>query len=138
MATIDARLDLMVDIFKGLFPERVTDRDYKDIHTTDEDELTCGTFSFMFKSEAGYRNELHRRADTSTQKYIVIARMYLKEGATGEDVEKEELTMIEEMKTFIRSGLPSEICNLSMVETIGSAQAQVPLAWVLFELELTD
>jgi hypothetical protein len=138
MAAINERLDLMVGIFKGLFPDRVVDRNYEDVHSAEEDDLTCGTFSFMFKSEGGYRNELHRRADTSAQKYIVIARMYLKEGATGEDVEKEELAMIEEMKSFIRSGLPSEIYNLSMVETIGSAQAQAPLAWVLFELELTD
>jgi len=138
MSDINDRMDLMVSIFAGLFPDRSADRNYVDIHSADMDDLGCGTFSFMFKAESGYRNELHRKADTSTQKFIVIARRYLEQQCDGEDVEQEELSMIEEMKAFIRSGLPSELYNLSLVEAISSAQAQTPLAWVVFELEITD
>ena len=139
MSDLKNILNALVDTFSSQFPLREVDRNYEDIHSEHELNLEAGVFSFVFKRERDYVDHLHQRASDATQEVLCIARQLLEENATGIDAEDAEITMIEQMKSFVRSNnLPTEIQSIKLISSQGSAQTELPLAWVIFELEIIE
>ena len=110
---------------------RTAQRSYRDPSTFSDAELLAGLYLVVHDQVAEYPYE-HRPGDIGRQQITVIGLCKVAEDATGEDLERMELAMTNEMEQLAEtSPLPDELVGLTLLSVSGSMQLSFPHGFVM-------
>lgn len=134
MSEIGDRMAAILTALATALPARVTTRDLMDFSQRDATDLAKGIYTLISAGESGYQNLLQRQAMDGQAKMLLVAQIALAESAMPSDTEDAELTMVDEIKTFLRA-LPPALCRLQVTAFRQSQQLEHPYGWVAFDLQ---
>lgn len=97
-------------------------------------DLEKGVITLVSDTESGYRNTPGMKAVEGNHKVIVIGHLKVAETDSRAAIQEKEFTLIEELKAFVRAGVPRMTINLQNVR--GSRQLEHPYGWIYAELTL--
>ncbi|MBF0383626.1 MAG: hypothetical protein HQL69_21605 [Magnetococcales bacterium] len=129
--------NLLQTTLQTQLPNRIITRDFKQLQVHKDPDLTKGIYTIICSSESDYQNALGREAQGGRLQILLLAQLKAGPKATGSQVEDAEFTVIQEIKTFLRSPLPNQLGNLSLKSVQQSGQLEAPYGWVAANLELT-
>jgi hypothetical protein len=133
---IGERFQAFVTAFREFMEaqQRVVKDDLLNLNVQKDDELLKGIWMPVSDVEHGYRNKPGLSAVEGIHKVLVVGHLRVPADATARDVQAKEFAMIEELKAFVRSGVPR--MTISLMTARGSRQLEHPYGWVYAELEL--
>lgn len=137
MSGIDATLSaLSAGLAAALPAGRIVTRSFQPLALRNQADLLAGVFTLVCRGESGYANYLGREADLGALRVLLFGQLLLPGNPSGLQVEQAELAMAEEVKTFLRSPLPAGVRECLARSFEQSAQLEVPMGWIGFELEV--
>jgi hypothetical protein len=134
MSEIGDRMAAIKTALATALPARVITRDLMDFSQRDAADLTKGIYTLVSGGENGYQNLLMRQAMDGQAKMLLVGQIALDESAMPSDTENAELTMVDEIKAFLRT-LPPALCRLQVTSFRQSQQLEHPYGWVAFDLQ---
>ena len=133
---LNQRCNLLQLELAKMFPSRVVSRDAHLVNDPDRDDLSAGIYSIVSLRGNNYRSSLHDSVDAGSHYLMIIARVSLGNTAKGADVEKAELEIVDEIKSFLRrNDLPEPLTGAELIGFNQSGQQEVPNGFVIFELK---
>lgn len=135
--TIEATLEALKTGLAAALPagRRVT-RAFLPLALRPQEDLLAGVLTLICRGESSYANYVGREADLGTLRVLLIGQLMLAGNPSGLDVERAELVLAEEVKAFLRGTLPAGIAECLATSFEQSAQLEVPMGWIGFELEV--
>lgn len=135
MSDLDLRLDTLVAELEAGNPERVCTREAYMVNHASREDLRAGIFSVVSARGSEYRSTISDAVSDGYHRVLIIARVQLDREATGAEVEREELAMLQEVKTLLRrSDLPEILTGGELRDWQQSAQQEVPHGFVVMNL----
>lgn len=127
---MDERMDAVADALKAALATRVVKRSFFR-HFTDHtaDELASGVVMLISAGERDYNDGFGMEAREGTHRFILVGHLKVAEGSTPQQVEAAEIDLIEEIKTFVRTGVAGMRLLLDQVQH--SRQLEAPYGWVV-------
>lgn len=130
---MDDRMDAVAAAAATALPARVVKRSFFR-HFTDHTpaELASGVVMVISAGERGYNDGLGMEAREGTHRFLLIGHLKVAETPAADmpqRVEAAELDLIEEIKTFVRSGVAGVRLVLDQVQH--SRQLEAPYGWVV-------
>lgn len=138
MSALSDRMNLLTNALASFAGFRNVTRDLLDFAQRNPTALKQGVYTVIARTEGGFTNLLGRMAAYGTQNIVILGQIQLEETDTPSKVEDAEGDMIDEIKEFCRSQLPSGIGSLSLTAITQSQQIDYPYGWVLFELTMSE
>lgn len=99
----------------------------------DAGELEKGVIMIISRGESGYKNGLGMTAKEGTQEILFVCHIKVLETLEPVDVEKAEGALIEEIKSFLKQGVPG--MSLKPERMDQSQQLAYPYGWVVAKLK---
>lgn len=135
MNPIEDRLEAIRVSLAAALPTRTVTRRWVALNLLADDQLVAGHLTLCSQGEQGYKNINGREAMDGVHSLALIGRLKLAENQDALEVEKAELALVQDVKTWLRSLVPGPLCCLLMTGFQQSGQVQAPYGWVTFELE---
>ncbi|WP_374349633.1 hypothetical protein [Chitinimonas sp.] len=132
--TTDSRLEALKSALASALPARRVTRAWCDSNLRTHSELSAGIYTLIARRESEYADYPGREAQLGTLELALIGQIQLAEKASGLDVERAELAMLDEIKAFV-GNLPAGLGNLALREAQQSGQIEAPYGWVAFRLD---
>lgn len=127
------RMDNIETAAKAFFTSRVIKRSlFKHFDDHDKSDIEKGVIMILSRGEAGYKNGLGMTAKEGILTVLFVCHIKLAESATGLEIEKAEGAMIEEIKSFLRVGVPGMSLKPDRIDQ--SQQLAHPYGWVVAKL----
>lgn len=134
MSEIGDRMAAILTALGTALPARVTTRDLMDFSERDSADLAKGIYTLISAGESGYQNLQGRLAMDGQGKMLLVGQIALAESAKPSETEDAELTMVDEIKSFLRT-LPPALCRLQITAFRQSQQLEHPYGWAAFDLQ---
>jgi hypothetical protein len=103
-------------------------------HEHKAQEIRDGVVTIISSGESNYNNSQGMVAREGTLRLILVGHLKLDENATGLEIETAEIALIEEIKAFVRAGVPG--MSLSLDSSQQSRQLDKPYGWTLQYLDV--
>lgn len=126
---MDARLDAIEAALTAALPTRLVSDTLQHYTERSDAELTQGVVTLVSADEKGYSQNLGMAARDGTQRILLIGHLRVAEGTPRKAIQDQELDLIEELKAFIRAGVPG--MSLTLDSVIHSRQLDHPYGWVV-------
>lgn len=126
---IDVRTAELFASLQAALPTRVVKRNLEHFQFHPPGELEQGVVMLISDGEGNYNNKPRRTATEGTHSLLIIAHLQVGETDTPLDVELAEMVLMEELKSWLRAGLPNyrlELDNISQ-----SRQLEFPYGWIV-------
>jgi len=127
------RMDDIETAAKAFFTNRIIKRSllqHFDNHAAGE--LEQGVIMIISRGESGYRNGLGMIAKEGTQEILFVGHLKVAEGSQPVEVEKSEGALIEEIKSFLKTGVTGMSLKPERIDQ--SQQLAAPYGWVVAKL----
>jgi hypothetical protein len=131
---MDDRLDALEQALIGVLPGRMVKRSLLDYRQHANGDLNGGVVMIVSAGERGYSQALGMAAREGTQRVLLVGHLQVAQTSAPAAIEMAELDLIEELKSFVRGGVPGMSVRLDSVEH--SRQTEHPYGWVLANLDL--
>lgn len=132
----ESMLQAFVDGLAAFAPSRVVTRSFQDLAQVPRDHLVAGQWC-VIANGARFDEPLQRQALSAEVPFLAVARFVLAEDAAPVEIERTELALVEEMKSYLAS-LPAGLCGIDITAYRQSAQLDHPYGWVACELLHAD
>ena len=136
MSLADDMMDALQLGLASALPSRLVTRNFVPLAMRPYEELIPGIVSLIRLGEGEYANYLGREAQLGTVKALLIGQLQVEEGQTALDVERAEIALAEEIKTFLQGAMPAPVADCLSDGYKQSGQLEFPRGWVVFELEM--
>ncbi len=127
------RMDDIETAAKAFFVNRVVKRSLLK-HYSDHaaGEIEKGVIAIISRGESEYKNGLGMTAKEGTQSILFVCHIKVDENAEPVEVEKAEGAVIEEIKSFLKQGVPGMSLKPERIDQ--SQQLAAPYGWVVAKL----
>ena len=138
MSTLNDLMDAVRDLIRAnVATKRMVTRAFRDLEALPDEQAERGVFTLIAQGEQDFANYRGREAQLGTLRAIVSGQFKLGEGATGEDIEREEFAMVEELKAVAQlRHWPAPITAFELVEWSQSSQIEAPYGWIVARVNL--
>lgn len=131
--TMPGRMDAVETALKAALPTRVIKRAfYRSYKDHKEDELKKGVVTLVSGQERDYNKGLGMVARDGWHRMILIGHLKASKDDPLE-VEKLELALIEEIKSFVKAGIPGMSIDIESAQP--SRQQESPFGWVVVYID---
>lgn len=131
---MDDRLAAVRAALCTAMPDRVHKTGYRRMHDEHEpEELQVGVVSIVSAGETNYNDSPGMIAREGVQTMAIVVHLSAYHDDDGEAVEAAELDACEEIKAFVRTGVPG--MTIRLVSLQHSAQQMTPLGYVTAQIE---
>jgi len=125
MSAIDSMLDDLKDQLQVAMPSRQVTRRWRDRDDYDKASLCQGVITLVFRGEHEAEENYHQ-----SFRLLIVGLLRLDHKAKGDEVEKAELELREELREFsMKHGA------LRIMNTVTSHQVETPDGWFVAECE---
>lgn len=141
MSALGIKMEQIRSELATRYPLRVVTRSLVDFADRPQADLLKGVYTVAAQSEDGYQNSLGREAMFGRVSLVIIGQILVASPAPPAPpaapvaTEEAEFTMVEEIKTFVRT-LPLGIDALTMLRYRQSGQLEHPYGWIAIDLEM--
>lgn len=135
MSALGIKMEQVRSELATRYPLRVVTRSLADFADRPQADLLKGVYTVAAQSEDGYQNSLGREAMFGRVSLVIVGQILVADSAEPVTTEEAEFTMVEEIKTFVRS-LPLGIDALTMLRYRQSGQLEHPYGWIAIDLEM--
>ncbi len=136
MSEISGVMALLKTTLAAAYPARTVTRDLLDFSDRPEAELKAGVYALLAGPEDGFPNYRGRESNFGTLRPVIVGQIQVEESAAPSALEDAESDMIDEIKAFTRTVLPSGIDSLLLERYRRSEQLEHPYGWVTFQMEM--
>lgn len=120
----------------GDYPQRVVTRNRKELMEQDNDDLDMGIIIVIASSENDYSTQLGKVARDGRLQLVVLGHLRVDEDAAKSAVEDKEIALIEDLKSFFRTGAAG--LSYAVTEFRTSMQLYHPYGFVVGAIEVTN
>lgn len=124
---MDDRLAAFVTALTAALPARVVKTELLHFDAQPSADLTAGVVTVISDYEADYSTRPGMAGREGTQRLILVGHLKVAETDTATAIQALEMDMMEEIKTFVRNGVPRMTLNLERCQ--GSRQLDHPYGW---------
>jgi hypothetical protein len=100
----------------------------------DAAQLLAGVLNRVCEGEGSYSNARGMAAKEGTLRVILICHLQVAEGSSSDQLQQAEITLMEELKTFTRTGLTG--ADLVLTDLQQSRLLEHPYGWVIAFFEI--
>ena len=126
---IAQRFDAFVAALTTAMPTRTVKEEVLPYTEHEPQQLRDGVLTVLSSDERDYSNSQGMKAREGTHRLILVGHLQLDEAATAAEIRNAEFALIEEVKTFVRAGIPG--MSLSLVRSVHSRGLEKPYGWTL-------
>lgn len=128
-----SRMTAIRAALKTAMPDRLHQTSYKrDFDEFETHELKAGVVVLVSGGETNFSHQVGMEAREGTLSIALVIQFQVEGDDDGEMVEEQELTISEEIKTFVRAGVPG--IDLTLDSLLHSAQQETPYGYVVAQL----
>jgi len=131
---MDDRMDAVFSSLTAALTTRHVSRSWLkryDDHTPQE--LADGALMLISAGESGYSSSPGMVALNGTHRMILIGHLKVADASQPQDIEAAELDLIEEIRSWVRSGVPG--VGVVLISAEHSRQLEHPYGWVVVYLD---
>ena len=134
MSELGTRLASISSALAARYTARVVSRDLLDFSMRKDADLKKGVYTLVSIGERDFPNFNGMAMQFGRHRMLLVGQIRLAETAVPSDTEEAELTMRDEIKTFL-DNLPLALAPLVATGWQQSAQSDHPDGWISFDLE---
>lgn len=132
---MDERMTAVEAALKAALPTRVVKRSFlKHYDDHAAGEIERGVVMLISADEGGYNTAPGMQAKEGTHRMLLACHIKVAESGAQIDVEKAELKLAEEIKSFVRQGVVG--MHVALDRVIHSRQLEYPYGWVVAYLDV--
>lgn len=126
---LDTRLDAIAASLTAALPDRIVSRTLKHLSAQAASDLDRGIVMLVSAGEGDFVGPAGQPAFEGVQHIMLVVHLKVAEGSPASDVEAAELSLIEEIKAWMRTGIEGLWLAPTRIEH--SRQLEAPYGWAV-------